>query len=389
MVRNNIAAANGVPPNTMLLMMHPSQENYIGSVKREVESPKEAEQKKEETVTKVAELPTPEVEEKEENKTGRLQDVTQLKTEEEKVEPEEVVAEKVVDNEPCIKTVAENVKVKNMKRKMKLEPEVQCSPPKKPKTEKPKGSYKDLINKNANCMKINNGRRKLNEPARRLVKLKKATTRQKLAVMRQETLARKSRTRPLTASNLHNSKLNMKESKKLASEAELTENKEPTTAKKKKKLAPTMLDNLFAKNSVDRTIDSVVSEATAKCKGCKVEKNNNNKKSTNVKCEKKTAECKGIIGAAKRKGRKSVEAVPQAVPKVPRRSLHCPRWSNGWTWEGEPFEATVFINVSRFLSFVVWNVRFIIRSPLTGPTSILEWKGTPLPVRVVVFFQHK
>lgn len=31
---------------------------------------------------------------------------------------------------------------------------------------------------------------------------------------------------------------------------------------------------------------------------------------------------------------------------IPRRTLSTPRWSNGWSWRGEPFQGKVFLNVS-------------------------------------------
>lgn len=31
---------------------------------------------------------------------------------------------------------------------------------------------------------------------------------------------------------------------------------------------------------------------------------------------------------------------------IPRQSLAAPRWSNGWNWQGEPFQGKVFLNVS-------------------------------------------
>lgn len=34
------------------------------------------------------------------------------------------------------------------------------------------------------------------------------------------------------------------------------------------------------------------------------------------------------------------------VPPVPRKSSTVPRWSNGWHWNGEPFQAKVYLNVS-------------------------------------------
>lgn len=404
MVRNNMAAANGAQQNTMLLMCHAPQANYISSVKREVESPKETmnEQKKDE------EQKGQVVVQKEENNVDaalcnnnnttckecttaisaeespcieRLQQ--ELKVEE-KTPEEETVKETIQEPEAIVKTVAENVKVKNMKRKVSLKPEAEvlCSPPKKQKVEKANGSYKDLIKKNTNCVKINNGKRKLTEAiAAKLTKIKpkKACAKRKLSPQKEETVQKRAKTssKPLAASNLHNSKQNTKENTRTTLNSELIENKEPLVKKTKnkpaqinlknstKKLAPVVLDNLFAKNNVDRTIDSVVNESlrtdkdggALKCKNCKSDKNlgGNNKKSTNLKtvAGKSKVEC-ASVGAGKRKGKKNVEVVAQVISK-PRRSLQCPRWSNGWTWEGDAFEAKVFINVSFSKNSLVGN----------------------------------
>lgn len=167
MVRNNIAAAN-----TMLLMCHPPQANY--SVKREAESPKEAsltDQKKPPSPEDVKTvLPScdnisckqctlsevaPQIE--------RLQEAQPLKTEEKEATEAAfeaaAVEENQGENEPCQKTVAENVKVKNMKRKIETDKEAELAylPQKKLKVDKPKtvnSSYKDLIKKNTNCVKV-------------------------------------------------------------------------------------------------------------------------------------------------------------------------------------------------------------------------------------------
>lgn len=37
---------------------------------------------------------------------------------------------------------------------------------------------------------------------------------------------------------------------------------------------------------------------------------------------------------------------------IPRQTLSMPRWSNGWSWRGEPFQGKVFLNVSLFVVFL-------------------------------------
>lgn len=363
MVRNNIAAA-AAAANTMLLMCHPPVEN----VKREVESPKE---------TTVLE----EVQKKEPSSPELLKNVVppcdsttvvckqceviqepaiQLKSEEKELTPsspapvDEEVQKKhnrdiAADNEPCVATVAENVKVKNMKRKVESlkESESTYLPPKRQKVEKNKtvnGSYKNLIKKNTNYVKINNGKRKLavnsakESPTKNKSKTRK-TQKRKLSPVKEETVQKrlKTQTKPLAASNLHNSKQNSKESKdKVVCEAELTENKEPT--KKTKKTSTNVKSTVDDRTSGNCAVEDL-SVRTYKCKG-KV-----GRKGSSTKCAKvEKAEC-AVTKRKYNKKNNNNQVIPQAVTK-PRRSLQCPRWSNGWMWEGEPYEAKVFINVS-------------------------------------------
>lgn len=44
---------------------------------------------------------------------------------------------------------------------------------------------------------------------------------------------------------------------------------------------------------------------------------------------------------------KHVEQIEEILPV--RQSAVAPRWSNGWTWEGQPFQSKIFMNVSFFL----------------------------------------
>ncbi|KAF2903938.1 hypothetical protein ILUMI_02236, partial [Ignelater luminosus] len=425
MVRNNIAA--NFPGNTMLLMCHaPQNAMCVPNVKREIESPEEQKPCSDVIITTLkSKMDTKEVttslrtssstEIITDSSTIKVQkDATTtiacLKTEEQTAEQMgllikskevEVNEEKppVLPDEllPCQKTVAENVKVKNMKRKLSItrdleKIETDPSPPqKKQKIEKTKvnGSYKDLIKKHVPSIKINNGKRKLNVESDKpllnrnsKMKLKK-TLKRKLSPTKEETNHKKLKTsKPLAASNLHNSKQNLKNNKgKCFVDFELSENKEPlvkTTKKSQvnsknslnnnnnttaKKLAPAILDSLFAKNNVDRTIESVINrysdslrtnkktetniKATDKCKLIKSESIINNK-STNSKMaqvKSKTAIVSKKIGASKRKTKsKGIEIPSTAVTRVPRKYMQVPRWSNGWTWKGEPFQAKVFLN---------------------------------------------
>lgn len=414
MVRNNIAS--NLHQNTMLLMCNPNNQNtYLNTVKREVESPKEMElQKKECTILNLASKIEPEISESVSEVFNRThetkiteepalevvqQQVHCLKTEGKEPSISLGAEQKQIETEslqPCVKTVAENVKVKNMKRKLSVtsdaktetEPAVPAKKQLLQTSPNANGSYKDLIKKSSTSIKINNGKRKLVEAQRnqriraRIARLKR-TTKRKLSPSKEEIVSTKraKASKPLTASNLHNSKQNSKESKDKYIDSELIENKEPikknykkshvNSSKTSKKLAPVALDTLIAKNSVDRTNDGVVCEPVTrtarsddpsalktveKCKvktEVKKESVTNNKKSTNSKTvavKSSKVECRKI-GNYKRKGKNCPEVVTQVISKVPRKSLHLPRWSNGWTWEGEPYEAKVFLNVSNFYIF--------------------------------------
>lgn len=355
MVRNNIAAA-AAAANTMLLMCHPPVE----SVKREVESPKENTVLEE---VQKKEPPSPELLKPPCETTTIVckqceviqEPPVQLKTEDKNPSPAPVVLEEppqkklngdiAAENEPCVATVAENVKVKNMKRKVERKSETTYLPPtKRQKVEKTSGSYKNLIKKNTNCVKINNGKRKLTvNPAKGRSAKTRRTQKRKLSPGKEETQTvqkrLKTQAKPLAASNLHNSKQNAKECKdKVTGDAELAENKEP--AKKTKKTAAIVKDD---RTNGDSSV--VVEDASVrtynKCRGGRagINKKGNSTKSVKAECTVTKRKYN------KRNNNNNNIVIPQPVTK-PRRSLQCPRWSNGWMWEGEPYEGKVFINVS-------------------------------------------
>ncbi|KAK4886776.1 hypothetical protein RN001_003047 [Aquatica leii] len=411
MVRNNIAA--NFPENTMLLMCHqpPPQDICVTNVKREIESPEEIKMCLTEVLASKIEASeiTPCSEIDAETMNGKNQESTIFpcwKTEEDRLkEPllstkiESEQSSKLVEDEhlPCQKTVAENVKVKNMKRKLSItkeseKVETDLIPVKKSKVDKTQvnGSYKDLIKKNVPSIKINNGKRKLNIDAIKPIliknsklKFRKSSLKRKLSPCNEDLISKRLKvSKPLIASNLHNFKQNLKSNKgKCFIDFELSENKEPhrKTVKKfqvnsknsinDKKLAPAILDNLFSKNNVDRTIECVINrysessrtttskktdiyKSDEKSKKLKICSNNQQfatNKSTNNNVNSELNKIKPVvakkIGASKRKSkRKSVEVPVQTVQKVSRRHLQIPKWSNGWTWIGEPYQAKVFLN---------------------------------------------
>ncbi|KAK5643401.1 hypothetical protein RI129_007246 [Pyrocoelia pectoralis] len=403
MVRNNIAA--NFPENTMLLMCHqPTQTTIcVTNVKREIESPEEKICVNDEALKSKIEPPEIQLSDETVEETTYVKNekvVICLKTEEQctkEVTPLKVEEGKKLTDEqlPCQKTVAENVKVKNMKRKLSImneKTDVTSPPPQKKQILdklKINGSYKDLIKKNVPSIKINNGKRKLNIDTGRpmliknsKLKIRKSSVKRKLSPSKDELNSKRLKvSKPLIASNLHNSKQNFKVVKgKCFTDFDLSENKEPiqkTSVKKlqvnsknsinEKKLAPAILDNLFSKNNVDRTIECVVNRysenlrTSKRTETNKIEdqskklKTNNNKhlcivvKSTNINNSNlalnKSKVVPKKIGASKRKSkRKSVDVPAQVIQKIPRRQLQAPKWSNGWAWKGEPYQAKVFFN---------------------------------------------
>lgn len=53
---------------------------------------------------------------------------------------------------------------------------------------------------------------------------------------------------------------------------------------------------------------------------------------------------------------KHVEQIEEILPV--RQSAAAPRWSNGWTWEGQPFQSKIFMNVSFFFYYFFFLVGF-------------------------------
>ncbi|XP_022914588.2 bromodomain-containing protein 4 isoform X1 [Onthophagus taurus] len=389
-VRNNLQQTS-----TMLLMCQERDQNQsllLGEVKREVESPKEDPKK---VLIEVIEAPIKAVinskveppqspceniEEcpRTEIKLGHCDEVIeeitpQLSKSGEKQtneNPETIKIEEMLPTvpeknllEPCVKTVAENVKVKNMKRRSSSTKtdEPPQSPPKKRKIDpKLNGSYKDLINKNYNTLQISNGKRKLlaaNQESSETNKLEPKRTR--------------------STSKEIDAKKHTKLAKQSSNDdSELIENTEPSPNHqlKRKKFCSRNLKNIkgngteknYPKSNVDRTIDCVVNESRTKVLS-DTQRTNGEKVTNNgvkAKCEIKKepvmrkklvktipkpaapVEVKKPPIVVKKKIKQKVpEVIVTAAPIVkPRRSLPAPKWSNGWTWMGEPYEGKVFLN---------------------------------------------
>lgn len=459
MVRNNIASNFVNQQNTMLLMCHnPPQPTEMADVKREVESPEELivpQILKNERIpeintkceTQVTETKNePEVQTSLED-NSRLEEASQrLEGEDHKdqaipadstparrksMEEPQAVPEPTHATEQCIEEQTPQTTAEDRlcaKRKLSVDENIktECDEEltvKKPKLSliKPKSSYKDLIKKatKTNKIKLTNGKRKLNDdleiktPIFKTPKImlgakskkSKQVKRKQNQLCKDEPPTKKQKTsKPLAASNLHNSKQNTKPNKKnsITQQAENTEplkrinQKKTPVNSKTKKLAPQVLDSLFTKNNVDRTIESVILNSSAlydeirtsvktenkisvkQEKACvKTEKpcvKSENKtcakiENKNIKTEKATVEgpteilskqvtkpiskiiktgC-GRAGISRRKNKNNnniISALALAVPKVPRRSIHAPKWSNGWSWEGDPYKGKVFLNVS-------------------------------------------
>lgn len=342
MVRNSIQQQqmnqtlnNGSSGNTMLLMCNPSSDKTVidgqttlitVDVKREVESPEEIQHHQEvqtievlkkkscihveeliiaEDLTMTKEPPTIPNGHVQVNKSTleacpvQLEPVViqDVKTEKiiEPLQITEVIKPPVVEIlEPCQKTVAENVKVKNMKRKLSfnnnnLEEKkvIEESPTaaKKSKQTAPvninnnvpnNGSYKDLIKKGVSTVKINNGKRKLISNGGKLQsKLvpskfpkKRTPVKRKASIpLKDETNSKrvKLNPKPLATNNSkdnnnHPAKNNeVKENTFI--DTSLIENKEPPAKPKTKngrKNAAIVNQSEIIKTNVDRTIESVV-----------------------------------------------------------------------------------------------------------------------------------
>lgn len=302
-VRNTIAMCH--QSNTGLLMCNPPiQQTSFTCVKREVESPKEVELKKEEpSLTTIVENPskielddaevlknhilTPPPSAPPENKEDVQENCLGISEKFARKEEIIVAAPTIVETlEPCINTVAENVKVKNMKRKLsnssemeKLEEKEDEEPLKKLKVEKfpIMNGYKSLIKKSTTCIKINNGKKKLTveavPPVDEPTVAKTKQTKRKLSPVKEDlTNTKKTKaSKPLTASNMLNAKHNQKENKdKIFVDKELIENKEPVkkstkkyqvNSKQKKQTVTTIADSNVRSN-VDKTIESVINDIT-------------------------------------------------------------------------------------------------------------------------------
>ncbi|CAH1128704.1 unnamed protein product [Ceutorhynchus assimilis] len=227
---------------------------------------------------------------------------------------------------PCIATVAENVKVKNMKRKQSMSKEKVAEEIIPPPTKKKKiTSYKDFIRKHTSCFKISNGKKKLVSKGAKaqLTKVKHKTSTKK------------------TKEQTNNRRIKAVGKKTVIqkpSPQKKTINK-PSPAK----IAPKVLDNLIAKNHIDKVIEDVIQgskkgeiEEKIKKPAPKTSKpikilNNNTKTGASRRKSTTTSKCKIDI-----------PEVPVKVTRKPTASV--PKWSNGWMWEGEPYEGKVFIN---------------------------------------------
>ncbi|XP_066254096.1 uncharacterized protein Hers [Euwallacea similis] len=297
-VRNNIMH------NTMLLMCNPGQ-NYV---KREIESPNEKEGLQKDCEEVKESLEEPLVSNEEVNGEGNpIEECGKTEPEEvEKIVEKEVIIEEPLP--PCVATVAENVKVKNMKRKQSQSRE--CIPETSPPAKKKKvSSYKDFIRKHTACFKINNGKKKLvSKTSRTQLPKIKLNGKNKLSATKEQTNNRR----------MKGGRISLKKTK--------TEK-----GQRARQTADKILDNLIAKNAVDKTIDAVIKS----------------RKQVKVDCENKKSGVKTSKTEKRVKRRKSTskcKAEGELDVKVSRKANALPKWSNGWMWEGEPYEGKVFIN---------------------------------------------
>lgn len=328
--------------STMLLMCNPAQ-NYV---KREIESPKDKELHRSaedanipkvdlasEESSKVTSTCSEE-ENQAENHSDSVDSKTCCKHEEalnpspeadknsEVTESPNPLPPKEEPLPPCTATVAENVKVKNMKRKQSQSKEPVPEALKPPPAKKTKiSSYKDFIRKYSGCFKISNGKKNLVSKRSRVQSPKikiKSSTKKKINASKEQTNNRRIRAR--TA--IKRASLSPKKS---------ISKKKPNASAK---TAPKILDNLIAKNTIDRVIDDVITKSVrTQSETQQLDAKKVGNKTVQVKSRRKST--------SKRKSETSV-----ADLKGPRRLSTLPKWSNGWMWEGESYQSKVFINVS-------------------------------------------
>lgn len=367
MVRSNMQ-------NTMLLMCNPS-------IKREIESPKEKEvivpvkenialkiSAKDATKLEVPSSPTVETEIEPVVEPAQPEPIKNVEE-----TPEEPSKEIETVLEPVLSTVGENVKVKNMKRKLSLSVErkedTSNNIAKKPKTEeKSNGSYKNLIKKDTNSIKINNGKRKLiqesnvpDELQSRATALKRRKAQNKQPAPSKNTKKSKqskSNTALSTDSNTKTSKVEEIANEPVETKENIKRGSAIQQSKTNQKMAASILDNLIAKNNVDRTIECVVSKSVRTSSVTKkTEKVKEIKEVATPAVVKKSTKKTCKESSTKRKSK--CKNVSEVVPAKPEKSLGSLRWSNGWNWEGECFEAKVFLNVSFSTKYRVYRRRLV------------------------------
>lgn len=364
MVRRNIAA--NMQQNTMLLMCNPVQDY----VKREIESPQniELEQKrntssdKDNLITQDLQNSSKEITNLEMCTTLELRDKNNVESSKKILENCKPLKEEIEDPlPPVINTVAENVKVKNMKRKLSMCSEKISdseSPPQKKR--KKAGSYKYLIKKETNAIKINNGKLKLLgempsalNSVRTKTKLRRPTTKNKLSFNKESAIIRRKlyKQLPLNTLNCRSKAHRLTHESKIKNSGLVKKG----SLRQSTKSAPAVLDKLFAKNNVERIIESVIGDTLRTSHESKTEKCIKQSKYSPVKTNvnkisvpKKMKNVTKKLSSTRRTFKHNEASTPQ-IPKAIKRSLSYPRWSNGWIWEGEPFEAKVFLNVSQYI----------------------------------------
>ncbi|ENN78496.1 hypothetical protein YQE_05039, partial [Dendroctonus ponderosae] len=339
-VRNNMQS-------TMLLMCNPAQ-NYV---KREIESPKDKElhtsgegqnvpnvdlaSEENSKVTTTASTTCSDEANQAENHSDSIESQAHCKHEEASNASREADKNSELKESPvppppkeeplppCIATVAENVKVKNMKRKQSQSKEPVPEAVNPPPAKKNKiSSYKDFIRKYSGCFKISNGKKNVVSTASRVQRPKikiKSSTKKKINASKEQTNNRRIRARKSAIKRVSQSP------KKSASK------KKPSASAK---TAPKILDNLIAKNTIDRVIDDVITKSVRT-------------QSDTQQLEAKNVGNKTVRGGTNRRKstsrRKSETTVAEL--RAPRRLSTLPKWSNGWMWEGESYQSKVFMNV--------------------------------------------
>jgi hypothetical protein len=88
--------------------------------------------------------------------------------------------------------------------------------------------------------------------------------------------------------------------------------------------------------------------AMAESKQACTESDEAEQRPTKVPAARKRSKSRSSKFSSRKRHRASMTAEVDPPVVVPRKAHSAPRWSNGWSWEGQSFQGKVFLNVSSF-----------------------------------------